>query len=63
MKRFADDLISIIFREMKLEDKPLRFDQELFYSTIYKYQKAHPILFEDFYFREWHISLFNLLKE
>jgi hypothetical protein len=52
MERFADDLISIIFRDMNLENKPLRFDQEIFYSTIYKYCKTNKSLFTDFYFIE-----------
>ncbi|HPJ84340.1 MAG TPA: hypothetical protein PLY09_06225 [Methanothrix sp.] len=52
MIRFPDDIISIIFREMGLEDEALRFNQELFYSTIYRYFKLHPSLFADFYFIE-----------
>lgn len=51
-EKFPDDLISIIFSEMKIEDTPLRFDQELFYSTIYKYYRKYPALFAEFYFIE-----------
>jgi len=52
MSRFPDDIISVIFSEMKLEEKALRFNQELFYSVIYRYFKMYPSLFADFYFIE-----------
>jgi hypothetical protein len=48
--RYPDDLITVIFREMDIEDKPIRFKEEIIYNTIFKYSGEYPELFEDFTF-------------
>lgn len=52
MRRFPDDIITIILSEMNLEENPLKFDRDIFYNVIYKHFRQHPNIFSDFCFIE-----------
>ncbi|VVB93501.1 Uncharacterised protein [uncultured archaeon] len=47
---FPDDKIRVILKEMDLEEKPIRFDDEVFQSTLYESSKKYPQLFNEFRF-------------
>lgn len=47
---FPDDKIRVILKEMHLEEKPIRFDDEVFHSTLYQFSKKYPQLFNEFLF-------------
>jgi len=42
--------IRIILKEMKMEEKPIRFDEEVLHRILYTYKKRYPKLLKEFSF-------------